>query len=311
MAEVSIIINCLNEEDHLRETLDSVFAQTFQDWEVVFWDNASTDGSAEIANSYGDKARYFRGSTTLPLGHARNLAFAQCQGKYVAILDADDLWLANKLERQLDLFRANPQLGMTFCDSMYFDDGGDRYRLFQLTKPHQGIIFGHLLEANFIFSSSMLFRKDAIDRLDYAFDERYSQVADWDLSLRVTYCHPADYVDEPLSKWRMYDMGKKPWRKSLVSQPAEARSALDNLIRIYPDIKDRYAPELDTFNLRFNYNMGMIAWQNGDVAEARRHLSRHLNSKKFALAYASTFLISHHLFNKARNLYRNRVTGRS
>ncbi|HZY30567.1 MAG TPA: glycosyltransferase, partial [Candidatus Methylomirabilis sp.] len=57
---VSVIMNCLNGERYLREAMDSVFAQTYTDWEIVFWDNASTDASAEIAKGYGDRVRYFR-----------------------------------------------------------------------------------------------------------------------------------------------------------------------------------------------------------------------------------------------------------
>ena len=161
--EVSIIINCLNEAEYVAETLDSVFAQTFQDWEVIFWDNASSDGSGDIAASYGDKVRCFRSENTLPLGKARKAAYEQTRGKFIAILDADDLFMPQKLERQLELFQAEPEIGMTYCDSISFDGGGDRYRLFKLTTPQRGRVFGELLSKNFMFSSSMMFRREALE----------------------------------------------------------------------------------------------------------------------------------------------------
>ena len=93
---VSVIMNCLNAEPYLREAIDSVVAQTYPDWEIIFWDNASRDASGAIAKSYGERVRYFRGETTVPLGEARNLAIAEAKGRYLAILDCDDVWLPEK-----------------------------------------------------------------------------------------------------------------------------------------------------------------------------------------------------------------------
>src|SRR3989338_4134513 len=74
---VSVIMNCRNGERYLREALDSVYAQSYTNWEIIFWDNASTDGSADIAKSCGPKLRYFKSEQSFPLGKARNLAIAE------------------------------------------------------------------------------------------------------------------------------------------------------------------------------------------------------------------------------------------
>ena len=87
MPEVSVIMNCLNGERYLKEAVDSVFAQSFQDWEIIFWDNASTDSSPEIAQTYGDRVRYFRSDVTYSLGKERNLAISRASGEYMALLD--------------------------------------------------------------------------------------------------------------------------------------------------------------------------------------------------------------------------------
>ena len=89
---VSVIMNCYNSDRYLREAIDSVFAQSYQNWEIIFFDNASTDQSAEIAKSYGPKLRYFRGESTVLLGAARNRAFEKAAGQYFAFLDCDDIW---------------------------------------------------------------------------------------------------------------------------------------------------------------------------------------------------------------------------
>lgn len=309
MPKVSVIVNCHNEAEHVGECLESIFAQTFQDWEVIFWDNKSTDASSEIAMSFGEKVRCFRSETMVPLGTARKSAYDQCMGDYIAILDADDIWMPEKLERQLGLFESNPGLGLAFCDTVYFDSTGDRYRLFQLTDPYRGRVFDKILTGNFIFTSSMMYSRAALKQLDCAFDDRYTRVADWDLSLRVAYNFDIDYLVEPLAKWRMFEGGEKPWKKSMVLQPVEAKLALDNLIDANPEIVQKYADELKTFNKNVDYNVGMVSWRDGDISAARRHLSRHLTNKKFAMMYAGTFLIPYGLFNKIRNDYRSRRSG--
>ncbi len=300
MPEVSIIINCFNEEKFLPETMDSLFAQTFDDWEVIFWDNASTDSSPEIAKSYGEKVKYFRSETTLPLGQARKLAADQATGDYLAILDADDIWLPQKLERQLALHRANPELGLTYCDSTYFDETGDLYNLFQMNKPHRGSVFGQLLTKNFMFSSSMMFRVSAFQEMGYGFDDRLARAQDYELSLRLAYNFPVDYIDEPLCKWRMYRPSDKPWKKSLIPRVADVKTGIDHLIEMYPDIEERFPTELKSFNRRLDYNFGITAWEQGDSSLARSYLSRHMGTMRFSILYFSTFFLSHDSFYKLR-----------
>ena len=307
---VSVIVNCFNEAKHLPETLDSVFAQTFHDWEVIFWDNASTDGSSEIASSYGDRVHCFRSEAMVPLGRARKLAYEQSRGKYVAILDADDIWLPQKLERQVELFESDPQLGMTYCDAIYFDDGGDRHRLFALTRPHRGEVFGPLLAKNFIFSSTMMFSREALDHLGCAFDDKFTRAQDYDLSLRMAYHYHVDYVDAPLLKWRMSLLEDKPWKKSLVSRAAEVQESLEGLLENFPDIKNKYQAELKSFYKNLEYSFGVNAWQVGERSKARAHLSRYLTDKKFAFVYLCTFLFSSNMFYFFRTTLRDMTKGR-
>ena len=101
---VSIIINCYNGETFLREAIDSVIAQTYENWELVFWDNQSTDSTREIVESYNNpKIKYFYAPDHTPLGEARNLAVEKANGEYINFLDADDVWSPNKLEEQVKL----------------------------------------------------------------------------------------------------------------------------------------------------------------------------------------------------------------
>ena len=104
---VSIIMNCYNGERYLSEAINSVYSQTYKNWEIIFWDNASTDNTAEIAQSYDKKLKYFRSQETTVLGEARVCAVEKSRGQYLAFLDCDDFWEVDKLEEQISLFDKN------------------------------------------------------------------------------------------------------------------------------------------------------------------------------------------------------------
>ena len=125
---ISIIMNCLNGEKYLKQALDSIFEQTDDNWEIVFWDNASTDKSVAIAESYGKRVRCFKNQATCSLGKARNLALQETRGDFIAFLDCDDIWLPHKLEKQMVLFERDPEVALVFSDMIVFDGKRDIYQ---------------------------------------------------------------------------------------------------------------------------------------------------------------------------------------
>ena len=108
---VSVIMNCHNGEQFLREAIDSIYEQTYQNWEIIFWDNASTDNSAAIAQSYDNRLRYYLSAGFTSLGMARELAVQKSNGEYVAFLDCDDFWHHSKLSMQMPLFFRHEDVG--------------------------------------------------------------------------------------------------------------------------------------------------------------------------------------------------------
>ncbi len=127
-AVVSVIIPFYNAERFLGEAVESVLAQTRKDWELLLVDDGSTDGGAAIARRYAhacpSRIRYlsYSGQKNLGVCHARNLGIRNSTAAYVAFLDADDVWLAHKLDRQLSLMSAHPQAGAVFGHSEYWFD---------------------------------------------------------------------------------------------------------------------------------------------------------------------------------------------
>lgn len=123
---ISAIIIFLNGERYIVEAIESIFAQTYQHWELLLVDDGSTDGSTAIAQSYAqkypDKVRYLEHKEHQNRGMSatRNLGIAHSQGEFIAFLDADDIWLPEKLERQVAAFNSCPQAGMVANPTKYW-----------------------------------------------------------------------------------------------------------------------------------------------------------------------------------------------
>ena len=102
---VSVIVNCFNGEKYLKEALASVLNQSYENWEIIFWDNQSNDKSSIIFKSYKDKRfKYYYASQHTLLYDARNQAIEKSSGDFIAFLDTDDFWEKNKLELQMPFF---------------------------------------------------------------------------------------------------------------------------------------------------------------------------------------------------------------
>jgi len=107
-------------------------------------------------------------------------------------LDVDDIWLPDKLERQIPLFEADTKVGLVFNDSQLFDEDGDRGNHFQQAPPHRGYVFEALLRDNFVFTVTMVYRRSVLEDMYPIFDENFTMVMDYDLSLRVALKHKLD-----------------------------------------------------------------------------------------------------------------------
>lgn len=168
----SIIMNVYNGAAYLRQALDCVIEQTCGDWELIFFDDRSTDTSAAIFAEYDDpRFRYFLAPQQVPLGQARDQAIRHARGQWLAFLDQDDLWTANKLQLQSELIDADRDgsLGIVYGRTMQFDPQGkvwDFDRWHEFSKMPQGNIFNELIDVTcFIAMSSAVLRKSAVDAL--------------------------------------------------------------------------------------------------------------------------------------------------
>jgi glycosyltransferase involved in cell wall biosynthesis len=225
MPLVSVILNVRNGADFLREALDSVLAQSFTDWELIVWDDRSSDASAQIVAEYHDpRVHYYLAPEDTPLGRARDLAIRRAQGEWLAFIDQDDIWLPHKLEKQMAL--AAPGVGLIYGRAVLFDSRRGNLRDYDYAHEFQplpeGDIFAQLFrDACFIAMSSAVLRRTAVEEVG-GVPENIQVVPDYYLYVAVTRRYKARAVQEVVCRYRIHpgSMSATPrHRQRLHSEP--------------------------------------------------------------------------------------------
>jgi glycosyltransferase involved in cell wall biosynthesis len=202
---VSVIMNCYNGEKYLREALDHVLAQSCSNWEVIFWDNQSTDNSAEVFKSYKDpRFKYFYAPTHTLLYEARNYAIEQASGEFLAFLDVDDWWEPEKLTRQMPLFD-DPEVGLVCSNYWIINESRGTKTLFRKKRFPQGWVLNDVLEAYPVGMLTLTVRRTAFDRLGSGCNPAYHVIGDLDLVVRLAVDWKMACNEEPLAFYRLHD----------------------------------------------------------------------------------------------------------
>lgn len=299
MPKISVIMNCLNGERFLPSALSCLQAQTCQDYEVIFWDNASTDESAEIAQAFGKKLRYFCSSETVPLGHARNLAIAQAKGEFIAFLDCDDIWRPAKLEKQLALFEKDPRTGLICTDTEVCEGQRLLYRMFERYEPLAGNAFAELMRSQWISMSSAMIRKKALDSIASQnaspdappqwFDESLNVCEEADVFYRIAHDWQLNHIDEPLTVWRIH--AANTTFSKFGQFAGETLAILAKHRRLFPEYDSQYGDIAALLERRAAFQGAIALWRDGNGREARRAIEPHMKEgPKYRLFWLLSFL---------------------
>jgi len=207
MPTVSIIMNVRNGAATLRAALESAFAQTYRDWELIVWDDCSSDDSAKIVAEFTDpRLRYFLAPHDTSLGQARELAMREAHGVWLAFLDQDDIWLPRKLELQIELTNS-PQVGLVYGRTVSFYPGGshrDYDQFHEFSDLPDGDIFSELLGRGcFIAMSSALIRRSAVEEVG-GIPAQIHITPDYFLYLAVCRRHSARAVQQVVCRYRVH-----------------------------------------------------------------------------------------------------------
>ena len=241
---VSIIMNCFNGKQYLEEALKSVLDQTYENWELIFWDNKSEDESSDIFKKFKDnRFKYFLSDRHTTLCKARNLAIEKTKGDFLAFIDTDDMWLPNKLEKQIPLFKDN-SVGLVYGNYWLFNKKNIiKKKIFSKQKLEKGKITEWLLKNYRVGILTILIRKKFIENSNEVFNLKYDLSSDFDFVIKFSTDYKFDCVQEPVAIYRQHE-------KQL------SKNSLNQLIEEFRDwfLEVKTNPKINFFNLKFVEN---------------------------------------------------------
>lgn len=207
LVHISVILPTYNGTNYIVEAVESVLAQTFNEFELIVVDDGSTHDIQQVLEKYiqENDLTYVRTENKGP-GAARNLGSQMAKGEYLAFIDDDDIWQADKLQKQFDLLNQNPSAVACYTDAYtILPDGvyGKERRSLETGKLWEGKVLSHLIFTNFIPLSSTVVRKSVFERMGkFSEIQELFLVEDYDLWLRFAAVGDFCVVDEPLIYYR-------------------------------------------------------------------------------------------------------------
>jgi glycosyltransferase involved in cell wall biosynthesis len=297
MARVSILMNAYNSEKFLQQTLDSVKAQTFDDYEIIFIDNCSTDNSANIALSFGPKLKLYQTPHNIPLGEARNFGLPYCKSEFLAFLDTDDMWYPTKLEKQIQQMQENPTLTMSYTSAQWISEEGKHLKNELATYPI-GDQFQNQLKRYEINMQSVLLRKSHIDPEILQFNAKLSFSPDFNLFMKIIAKYPVANIQEILVKYRVVKGSLT--KRSLDKWGEEFRTTINDAFALVPQKRDIYVKEFTLALAKADYYDARAAFKRQDKISAIQLLKPH---RTLSLQYFSLYCLAHvpTLWNKVFN----------
>ena len=278
MPRVTVLLTCYNHRRYLPAAVEGLRSQTFQDFETIALDDGSSDGSREWLAEQKDLRRVFN-ATNLGTYGTLNEGLRLTDSELVAVLNDDDVWLPEKLERQVSLLDAHPEVGLVHTGGHFIDGEGNRTEGnplgFRFPTFETGDILRGLVFENKIIASAALARRECFERVG-EFNPSYFGSGDWEMWWRICERYAAGFVDAPLTLYRVHG--------------ANASHKLERIWRDDERLREFFAERIDALDGRIDreaaaFNqaaLGTVRMLNGKTIEARAAYreSLRLNSRR-------------------------------
>jgi len=242
---ISVIINCFNGEKFINKCVHSVLNQTYSNFEIIFFDNNSSDKSLKLIKSIKSrKIRVFKSKKKIKLYHARNKALKLSKGKFISILDIDDTWDKNKLKKQMNkICRENSEI----IYSNYWIINQSKKIFSKKKLPNKNMTF-EILDNYPICISTVLFKKKIFLELK-GFDKNFEIIGDYDFFYKVSKKYKFSVLQEPLTNYLIHD--ENTTIKKLNVRISEMRKWMK--INYEPKYRDQFE-KINQKNLFFECN---------------------------------------------------------
>ncbi|OGU23031.1 MAG: hypothetical protein A2X85_14300 [Geobacteraceae bacterium GWF2_54_21] len=298
---VSIIIPTYNSASFITEAIDSCLMQTYTKFEIIVINDGSTDNTDEVVLKYIDKITYIK-QENAGAARARNLGIAEAKGDYIAFLDADDIWITDKLQKQIEIMKRNPNIALVYGKFENFSEGTNEILSIMPDSIQSGFLFDHILINNLIGLSSVLVRKSVLDEVG-SFDERLLTAEDTNLWLKIAYKYPFGVVSEILFRRRIHGGN--------ISERVDIKvGTLDNLdwiVELYPEVSPKkYTPMKEAYLIK-GEAMAVDMFHGGAYSKCnavcKKLITMNVSNAKILIYFVITLLPAS-LISKFRNAMR-------
>lgn len=278
MPAVTVVVPLFQTERYIGETLASVLAQSFADFEVIVVDDGSTDRGPAIARTTGDARIRVVTQRNRGLAGARNTGIRNASGRYIALLDADDRWHPDKLARHVAHLDANPSVGVSFSHSRLIDETGASLGLVQTPSGRALTADEHFCNNPIGNGSAPVLRKAVLDAVGFThadrgdtcwFDEDFRQSEDVECWVRIATTTPWAFacIDQPLTDYRVNAAGLSA---NVDKQLASWRRFRDKLALYAPDLVQRAGARAEAYQHRV---LARRAVSSGEAAVGLRMIT--------------------------------------
>jgi glycosyltransferase involved in cell wall biosynthesis len=284
MPKVSVIIPTYNRAGLLKRAIQSVLNQIYQDFEIIIVDDASTDNTENVIESFKEhRIRYIKHESNKGAAVARNTGIKFANENYIAFQDSDDEWLPGKLEKQMEIIEhASPRVGVVYTGYRRIIGNKETYFPPSWVNKRENDIHKELLKNRFIGIPTALIRRECFEKSGL-FDERLPQLEDWEMWLRISKFYEFKCIDEPLviAYYTQHSVSTKQ----------------ETLIEALKMILEKHYEEFaknKRLLAEYEYWIGSLLCQIGEVPQGRGYLGKSmkldpLNIKYFIAALVSLF----------------------
>lgn len=202
---ITVLMPCYNAQRWLREAIESVLSQTYENFEYILVDDGSTDETLEVINEYASKDRRLNviAKRNTGLVDSLNVGIKQAKGEWIARLDADDISMPDRLAKQFDFTNRNPQVVLVGGGCIEIDEGGNFLKQHSYPVKHERLLNRLERLKAFFPHSSAFFKKDHVLKIG-GYNTRFIRSQDWDLWLRIAETAPIGCLPDPVIKLRKH-----------------------------------------------------------------------------------------------------------
>ena len=262
---ISVIIPTYNREHFLKDAIESVLSQTYNNLELIIVDDGSVDNTQQLVQKFTDKRINYIRQEHKGASTARNRGIQEVKGEYIAFLDSDDIWLPKKIEKQLKIFRESKlSPGIVYAGVQYIDSHSNRKKQRKLSN-YRGKILRQLLRKNIAgIGSTILVKRECFKKCGL-FDESLSSRVDLDMLIRICQHFTADFVPEVLCSIRVHD-------KRITADIAGKIKSREILFKkIYP-----YLKQYSILLAKYLYETGELYLKIDNTKKAKEYIVRSL-----------------------------------